>query len=448
MTSDRKKQKLLLKTLNSVLIMPFQAFVRLEASGGILLLFTTVVALIMANSSLAESYFQFWQHKFTIGVGSFYLAKPLLLWVNDGLMAVFFFVVGLEIKREILGGELASLRKASLPLAAAIGGMIVPAGIFLLLNQGGEGKAGWGIPMATDIAFALGIMALLGKRVPPGLRIFLTALAIVDDIGAVLVIAFFYTSSISWISLVAGLLIFLLLILLNRLKVQSGWVYLLLGAGLWFAFLKSGVHATIAGILLAFTIPGKAALPVSEFLSTIPDHWKNFTGEEGCGEEEQTERLRNLRTMTYLSESLLSRLEHKLHSWVSYFIMPVFAFANAGVRFGDEIFAAVQQPVTLGIIAGLVAGKPLGIILFSWGAVRSRFASLPESVNWFQLLGTGFLAGIGFTMSLFIATLAFGESAFLDYGKVGILFASLVAAVLGMGLLLAGLPKSTEHRAG
>ncbi|MEJ2636625.1 MAG: Na+/H+ antiporter NhaA [Calditrichia bacterium] len=382
---------------NSLLIRPFREFFQMESSGGILLLASTIIALIWANSGWQEFYQSILQLRFTIGFETFALSKPLILWINDGLMAIFFFLVGLEIKREVLTGELASLRKAILPMAAALGGMILPAGIYMILNAGSPGFPGWGIPMATDIAFALGILALLGSRAPVSLKVFLTALAIVDDLGAVLVIAFFYTSEIAWGALAAGGVFLMLLILSNRLGIRKSFIYVLLGAGMWVAFLKSGVHATIAGVLLAMTIPSQS-----------PDD---------------------------SDESLLERMEHALNPWVAYGIIPVFALANAGVMLGGNSASAIGHPVTLGIIAGLILGKQIGITFFSWVSVRSGLADLPEGVSWGQIYGAASLAGIGFTMSLFIANLGFGEGAFLFYSKVGILLASLISAIWGLGIL-------------
>lgn len=388
--------------LRQVLLSPIEKFVALESKGGILLLFCTIVALLWANSRTAESYFSLWQTPMQLGFGDFSITKPLVLWINDGLMAIFFFVVGLEIKREFLAGELSTAKKASLPIAAALGGMVVPAALYMIFNAGTAGASGWGIPMATDIAFALGILALLGRRGSPALKVFLTALAIVDDIGAVLVIAFFYTADLAWGSLFIGLGLFTLLLGLGRLKVTNMLVYLGLGLLLWLAFLKSGVHATIAGVLLAFTIPGGSG---------------NATGN---GTE----------------SSLLHRLEHGLHPWVTYFIIPIFALANAGVALGAEFAGMLGHAISIGIIAGLFFGKIFGVTLFSWVAVRAGWAALPPNVTWLQVAGVSALAGIGFTMSLFIANLAFADPGLIDTAKVGILTASLISALVGSGLLL------------
>jgi len=423
------------------ILRPFQEFVRLEASGGIILLACTIVALVWANSPFADSYVGLWQTRVTFNVGSvFELSKPLLLWINDGLMAIFFFVVGLEIKREVLVGELASFRQAALPIAAAIGGVAAPAILYTLLNAGGEGAAGWGIPIATDIAFALGVMALLGDRVPTSLKVFVTALAIVDDITAVLVIALFYTAQIDWTSLLIGFALLGALVAANRLGVRRPLIYALLGIALWVAFLKSGVHATVAGVLLAMTIPARNLIDPDDFLRRSRNYLDHFEAASDGGasvlvNQDRQAAVHALEVATEQVQAPLQRMEHALHSWVAFFIMPVFALANAGVSLGDATDAGVTNPITLGVILGLVIGKPLGITAASWLAVRARIADIPTDIGWKQLHGASWLAGIGFTMSLFIAGLAFGESQLLSMAKVGILVASLVAGVVGWVLL-------------
>jgi NhaA family Na+:H+ antiporter len=386
------------------LVRPFQEFADLEASGGVLLIGCTVAALIWANSPFAGSYFHFWHMDLTFGRIGGLLAKPLHFWINDGLMALFFLLVGLEIKREILVGELASFQRAVLPIAAALGGMIVPAAFYLLFNHGGPGAAGWGIPMATDIAFALGVLALLGSRVPTSLKVFLAALAIADDIGAVLAITFFYTERISWISLGVGGVFFVALLAANRAGVRHLLIYAILGLGLWVAFLQSGIHATVAGVLLAITIPARQRTAS--------------------------------RVVLMSNESPMLRLEHALIPWNRYLIMPVFALANAGVALGGGAARSVVAPVSLGVICGLVIGKPIGIVLFSWLAIRTRLAAMLDGIGWCQIVGVGMLGGIGFTMSLFIANLAFGEAPALETAKVGILLASVVSGIAGAIVLV------------
>ncbi len=422
-----------------------QDFARLESSGGVVMMACAAVALIWANSPWAETYFSLWQVKLTLGVGEWALSKPLLKWINDGLMALFFFIVGLEIKRELLAGELASPRRAALPIAAALGGMLAPALIYTAFNAGGAGAAGWGIPMATDIAFSLGVLALLGRRAPLGVKVFLTALAIVDDIGAVLVIALFYTAQVSWTSLVVAALILLILLALNRLGVKGTLPYAVLGIGLWLAFLYSGVHATVAGVLLAMTIPAHSAIVDRQaFMQAIRRALELY--EQACCDGEgngfatsnRQAAAQALEAASAYAESPLQRLEHALHPWVTYLILPLFALANAGVNLGGEIGPALLSPVGMGIIAGLVIGKTIGISFFSWLAVRLRLAQIPEGVHWRHLLGTAMLAGIGFTMSLFIANLAFGNSEALTAAKIGIIAASLLAGVLGWLVLRTG----------
>jgi NhaA family Na+:H+ antiporter len=422
------------------ILLPFEEFTHAEASSGILLLLCTVIALVWANSPWASTYTSLWQTKISIGVGSFALAKPLLLWINDGLMAVFFFVVGLEIKREVLVGELASLRQALLPITAALGGVLVPATLYSVLNAGEPGAPGWGIPMATDIAFALGVMVLLGNRVPVALKVFLTALAIVDDIAAVLVIALFYTAEIAWASLAVGTGFFILLLIANLAGARHPMVYAGLGVGLWLAFLLSGVHATVAGVLLAMTIPARTRIDADEFLARSRALLGEFERASGSSasmvtRQERREAIQALETACQQVETPMQRLEHALHPWVTFAIMPLFALANAGVSPGGDLSEALTHPVALGIIAGLVVGKPLGVTLFTWLAVRIGVTGLPAGVTWRQVHGAGWLAGIGFTMSLFIANLAFGDTRLLSMAKVGILTASLIAGMVGWVIL-------------
>lgn len=422
------------------ILFPFQEFIKKEASSGILLVLCTLLALAWANSPWYYGYVSLWETKVSISFGGFVLEEPLIHWINDGLMALFFFIVGLEIKREILVGELASSRKAALPIAAALGGMLVPAGIYAALNAGKIGAPGWGIPMATDIAFALGVLALLGNRVPLGLKVFLTALAIVDDLGAVLVIALFYTAEISWISLgfAAGLLTFLLAA--NLAGVRHPMIYFLLGCCVWLALLKSGIHATVAGVLVAMTIPARARLNTDEFLGRgrallreIED--AGISGENEPLIEDQRAAIQALESAIEHVEMPLERLERIMHPWTTFFILPLFALANAGVVLSGNFSEALTSLVSLGIIGGLVVGKQIGITFFSWLAVRGGIASLPDRVSWLQIYGVGWLGGIGFTMSLFVAGLAFGNSPLLPVAKLGILISSLIAGIIGWILL-------------
>jgi NhaA family Na+:H+ antiporter len=422
------------------IIRTFESFVRIEVASGVLLLGFAVLALLWANSAWGGSYAALWQTVMTVGVGEFVISKPLLLWINDGLMAIFFFVVGLEIKREVLVGELASPKKAALPLAAAMGGMVVPAGAYVLFNAGTAGIDGWGIPMATDIAFALGVLALMGSRAPLSLKIFLTALAIVDDLGAVLVIAFFYTAELKVGALVAAAAFFVVLVVINRMDARHPLPYVLLGIGLWVAFLKSGIHATIGGVLLALTIPVRQRIPAAQFQEEgdylMERYGEAADADKGALSSEQQAVVHTLEESCEAVQTPLERLEHLLHPWVGFFIMPVFALANAGVVLSGEMLGvAFGSTITLGIIAGLVLGKQVGVSLFAWVAVRLGWAELPEDVNWRQVYGVAWLTGIGFTMSLFIAGLGFEEPVALDSAKIGILIASLLSGIGGWILL-------------
>jgi NhaA family Na+:H+ antiporter len=424
------------------IVRPFQDFAHKQSSGGILLIIATLVALVWANSPWSESYAALWHTKLTVGIGDASISKDLTHWINDGLMAVFFFVVGLEIKREVLVGELSSVRNAALPVAAALGGAVVPAAIYLAFNVGTEGSAGWGIPMATDIAFALGVLALLGDRVPLALKVFLTALAIVDDIMAVLVIALFYTSEISWGALGVGALFLAALILANLIGVGRTVVYAVLGVGLWLCFLLSGVHATIAGVLLALTIPAISFINPGAFLERsryVLDRFEQAgeKGENVLANEERQAALHALNHAAYKLEPPLHELEHALHPWVVFAIMPIFALANAGVPLGGGIGEALTSPVAIGIVAGLLIGKQLGITLFAWLAVKSGLSVLPQGVTWRHVYGASWLAGIGFTMSLFITDLAFSDGSLVEAAKLGILAASLIAGAAGWTLLRA-----------
>lgn len=391
--------------MSTRILEPFQRFAGSEAASGIVLLACTASALAWANSPWQPAYVSMLHHSLPIGYGPMRLDLTVHQWINDCLMALFFLLVGLEIKREMLAGELASVRKAALPIAAATGGMVVPALLYAALNGGGIGERGWGIPMATDIAFALGIATLLGPRVPVSLKVFLAAVAIVDDIGAVLVIAIFYTASIAWASLAVVAALVIVLMLLNRAGVQHPAPYLLLGIVLWVAVLTSGIHATVAGVLLALTIPSRGS---------------------------------------NVESSLLEKLEHSLSHPIAFFVVPLFALANAGVRIGGAASSGTSVTVLAGVVIGLVLGKPLGISLASWLAVRMRVAALPDSVTWRMLRGVSWLGGIGFTMSLFIGALAFSDEALLDSAKIGVLLASCVAAFMGW-LMLREQPSKAEE---
>ncbi len=410
-----------------------QEFVRIEASGGVILLISAILALLWANSAFSETYFHFWETELAVGFGQFTFSLPLIEWINDGLMVVFFFVVGLEIKRQLTTGELSRPRRAILPLAAALGGMLIPAAIYLILNAGGPGEQGWGIPMATDIAFTLGILALLGSRAPLSIKIFFTALAIADDLGAILVLAIFYSSDIHWISLLIAAVILVALILLNRARVYSPLPYALLGIGLWLAFLESGIHPTIAGVLLAATIPTWGAPDTRALLAQCVSVLDEFEVPSAQTADRAQVAAQTLEAVADRMQSPAQRLEHNLLPWTTYLILPIFALANAGVVI--EFDQSLLSMVSLGIVLGLVLGKAAGITLFTWIAVRLRLADLPSNVSLQQIFSASWLAGIGFTMSLFIAGNAFrGSPDLLAEAKAGILVASVLAGIIGYGL--------------
>jgi len=412
-----------------------------ESTAGIVLLISAVIAMIWANSAWSGSYHHLWEYKISIQAGEYGISKTLHEWINDGLMALFFFVIGLELKREIMAGELSDMGKAILPLIAALGGMLLPALIYFLFNPGGPQSNGWGIPMATDIAFALGIMSLLGNRVPLSLKIFLTALAIADDIGAVLVIAFFYTSDISMLSLGIGALFLMLLLAANYMGVRSTLFYGLVGiAGVWLAFLMSGVHATIAGVLAAFAIPARTKIDEEKFIQVLEDQLREFhaipPNDVTLLEPAQYKVIEKINRLTKAAGTPLQKLEYKLHSWVSYLVMPLFAFSNSGITlhagFLNDVFSS---SITLGIIMGLVVGKFVGVLMFSWVAVKTKITTLPHGVTWKQIIGVALLAGIGFTMSLFITTLAFKDVQLVTDAKLGIFIASIISGVAGYFVL-------------
>ncbi|MEO0559737.1 MAG: Na+/H+ antiporter NhaA [Bacteroidota bacterium] len=419
------------------LLRPFTSFFKTEAAGGVLLLVAAVIALIWANSPLGAAYSALWETVITVGGGALIIEKPLILWVNDGLMAIFFFVVGLEIKREVMAGELSSPRSAALAIFAAIGGMLVPALLYVLMTSGADPirQGGWGIPMATDIAFALGVLALLGSRAPLALKVFLTAVAIVDDLGAVIVIAIFYTAEVKTTALFISLALVGLLFLINRLGVQKPVIYGLIGLAAWVAMLKSGVHATIAGVLVALTIPATRQVDELQFADRISALLTKFregiAGSPTQPTPDQMAAVHSMEASIHDIEPPLQRLEHGLHGFVAFFIMPVFALANAGVAFGAGIGELMTDAVALGVMLGLVVGKPVGVMLLAFVAVKVGIAQLPKNVTWTHVLGVSFLTGIGFTMSIFIANLAFGSGPLLDSAKLGILAASLISGILG-----------------
>ena len=421
------------------LVAPFAEFARTGALGGLALLVATAIALTWANSAWSQSYHAVWERTISIGWSDAPLTMTLHQWINDALMVVFFLVVGLEIKRELLVGELASRRQAMLPIAAAFGGMVVPALIYTALNYGTAGSRGWGVPMATDIAFALGVLALLGPRVPLGLKVFLTALAIADDLGAVVVIAVFYTSTLKFAMLSAAALALAILVAINRAKVMDLWPYLVVGVFLWYFVLQSGVHATIAGVVLALTIPAFATMTSEEFSSRTRGIMDDFD-RAALGDSRiianpaQRDAMFALDIAASRANAPLVRLEHVLHGVVSYGLMPIFALANAGVTLGAT-GNALRGTVAWGVILGLFAGKLVGITLFSWGSLRLGLAVLPVGVTWPHLRGAAMLAGVGFTMSIFIAGLAYDGPALNEEAKIGILIASTASGIVGYLML-------------
>ena len=411
----------------------FQRFFRTETAGGSVLLLFGIAALVLANSPLAEAYERLWQIRLTFGITEHSLSLTLHQWINDGLMAVFFLLVGLEIKRELIVGELASVRKAALPIAGAIGGMVVPATVYWMCNMSGRNARGWGIPMATDIAFALGALALIAPHAPAGARVFLAALAIVDDMGAVLVIAIFYSHALAWNALIVAALIVSVLIGLNAMGVRRLWPYLLGGIALWYFVHESGVHATVAGVALAFTIPTHTRINAVEFSRKTRDLLARFDRTESgdslvLTSKGQQEAVFAIEHASKAVTAPILRLENVLHSFSAFVVMPLFAFANAGVRIGGPFRHA---EVAIGVLLGLVIGKPLGITAAAFGAVKSGIGQLPGGVGWASLLGYACLAGIGFTMSLFIAMLAFDETGPINTAKSGILAGSLLAGIAG-----------------
>ena len=423
---------------------PVQRFMHEEASSGIVLFVAAVVALVWANSPWYHTYEKLFDMYVSIGFGEWVLKETLHHWIDDGLMAVFFFVVGLEIKRAVVVGELSSVRKAALPIFAALGGMIVPALIYLAFNAGGVGARGWGIPMATDIAFSLGVLSLLRTRAPLPLKIFLAAFAIIDDIGAVIVIAVFYTDDIVWRNLGIAAVFLAVLAVVGRLGIRHPLVYALLGVIVWLLFLESGVHATVAGVLVAATIPIRVRVDSAGFLARGRDLLLVFErsgeyGHEGETSSEQRAIVQELEDTAREMQSPLQRFETALHPWVAFVIMPLFALSNAGVRIEGDLFGALSHlthPVAVGIILGLVVGKQVGVTAFALVAVRLGFAALPYGVTWVQFYGVSLLGGIGFTMSLFITNLAFTGDLLNTEAKMGILLGSAIAGVMGYLVLL------------
>ena len=428
----------------------FLSFLKHRVNGGMVLMVIAVLAMIVANSPWAETYHAFWNHPVSLQVGGFNLfshhGEPLTLmaFINDALMAVFFFSVGLEIKREVLVGELSSLRQALLPIIAAVGGMIIPVAIYFAMTSGTPAEGGLAIPMATDIAFSLGVLSLFGKRVPLSLKIFLTAFAVVDDIGGILVIAFCYTSHLAGGYLLAAFIILAILLIANRMQVMSRTFYCVSGIVVWYLFLQSGVHATIAGVLVAFTIPSIPCLNVKKYITRIRENIAGFPHFDKSSILLTPNQIDVLKSIESASDKVISPLqfmEDRMHGMVNYVIMPLFAFANAGITLsGGE--GDIAGLVTYAVILGLVLGKFAGIYLFTWLAVRMDITSLPQGMDWKNVAGVSLLGGIGFTVSLFIANLSFGatDEALLNQAKLGVLAGTILAGVVGYIVLSFVLP--------
>ncbi|MFN8922659.1 MAG: Na+/H+ antiporter NhaA, partial [Sphingobacteriia bacterium] len=429
----------------------FSQFMHNKLSGSIMLILCTAAAMIWANSAWGDSYQHFWHTPLTIGLGSHALTMGLSHWINDALMVVFFLYVGLEIKRELLVGELSSLKRSLLPIMAALGGMLFPAAVYFFFNGGARSSTGWGIPMATDIAFSLGVLALLGARVPIGIRVFLSALAIVDDLGAVVVIALFYNDQINWGYLGAAIGLLALLYFLLRIRYRIPILATLVGIAVWLLVLQSGIHATIAGVLLALVIPATTRINSAEFIHNTEQALGRFKGIPA----ESRDTFRNPDGLVYTQqirqaatavETPLQRVEHSVASWVAFAIMPVFALANAGVHLHwDKIADEVFSPVSLGVALGLIVGKQAGVTFFSWLSIRTGMASLPRGTSMPQIYAVSWLCGIGFTMSLFVSELAFTDPAFKETAKIGILLGSIISGLVGFYLLKWILPANAAE---
>lgn len=428
-------------------------FIKNESASGIVLFFAVLIAMLWANSPWHHTYHWVWEQEFTISFGGFELRNNLHHWINDGLMAVFFFVVGLELKREITVGQLSSIKQSILPITAAAAGMLTPALIYLLFNGKAPESNGWGIPTATDIAFALGVLSLAGERVPLSIKVFLTALAVVDDLGAVIVIALFYTSKISVFNLSLGLLFLAILFLGNYLKVRNTYFYAVFGiGGLWVAFLLSGVHSTIAGVLAAFTIPMRTSIDEMAFATKLRKLIDKFENDDNNNlyllSNNQVKIIDNINDLILQASSPLQKLEHNLHSIVSFVVMPIFALANAGVHIDfTHIPELIFAPISLGTVLGLFLGKFLGIFTICWIMVKLKLANLPEKAKWGHMAGVSLLAGIGFTMSMFIAELAFKNNpTYIEEAKIGIMLASIIAGLAGITVFRIQKPiKSTNE---
>jgi NhaA family Na+:H+ antiporter len=447
MTDQLNKQP-----VDTWIIDPMKRFMSNSTTSGIILFSSALLALILANSPWANDFHHIWEIKFSVGFGKYEISKSLHHWINDGLMAVFFFVVGLELKREIISGELSNPKKAVLPMVAAVGGMVFPALIYLLFNRSGSNVNGWGIPMATDIAFALGVLYLLGNKVPLSVKIFLTALAIADDLGAVLVIAFFYTSDINFMSLAVGALFLIILITGNIIGVRNTMFYAIIGiGGLWMAFLMSGVHATIAAVLAAFTIPANVKISDITFMAKgeilLSKFHKSKPNDKPTLTSDQFHIFDEMQVLLKKASTPLQRLEHRLHPLVAFIIMPVFALCNAGVTISGDFYTLMSSSITLGVFSGLFLGKVIGIVGAVFLLLKFNIAKLPDDVNNLHVIGIGFLGAIGFTMSLFVSELAFTDPLLINQAKIGVISASLLASFVGFYVMKLA-SKKNQHRDG
>ena len=427
------------KLRKNLSLSPMQKFIKAESFSGLLLFVSALIALILSNLPTRELFGAIWDYEIGITSKDFKLVKPLILWINDGLMAIFFFLIGLEIKREIILGELNSIKKAVLPIFAALGGMLMPLLFFLALNNNPETTDGWGIPMATDIAFTLAILKLFGNKINLSLKIFLTAFAIIDDIGAILIIAIFYTQDISWVLLFYSSLLFIVLYILSYLRIYNKAILLLFGFIIWLLFLKSGVHPTVAGILLAFAVPARQRISEFKYAKNLEKILKRITASNNTNKlpllsEKQISEIDNLEEWTNKVQSPLQHLEHRLHYWVAFFIMPIFALSNSGIYVSSD--AIIDFSFALNIAISLLIGKTVGVSLFSYISIKLNLAALPKNTNFIEIIGVAILSGVGFTMSLFIGNLAFlNNDILMNSAKIGILIGSITSGVLGYILL-------------
>lgn len=421
------------------ILKPVSNFINQEYTSGIILFGSLVLALIWANSPWQDSYEALWHTRFVVTYEGYGINQPLHIWINDGLMTLFFFVIGLELKGEFMAGELSTFKKASLPMGAALGGMLVPAGIFLLFNAGTPTQHGWGIPMATDIAFAIGLLSIVGKHIPRSMKIFLSALAVADDLGAILVITFFYSAGLAATPLIIAGILLVVLVIANFMGVRAQFFYLFLGLIIWACFLFSGIHATVAGVLVAFTIPARTKIDEKEYVKEIREYTDEFEKaipqRGSLTTKEQHLTIEKIKRVSVDAETPLQKIEHALHPYVAFIIMPLFALANSGLVLSTDFFHDVTEPLTLGIFTGLVFGKFIGVMLFSWFMIKLGISDLPQNANWRQMRGVALLTGVGFTMSLFISNIAFGDPELITEAKYGIFLASFVSGVSGVYML-------------